>query len=999
MPKRLGYADAVRLLGGESKVVSVLDGLATGAIAAAAVPVPAVLGLLDAKNELVKLGHRLIGGLAERRDGLSRYGRTERLAAAHQVIVVTAYFEALAETDLPFSFGDLELTRDEQARLGREPFVGRAFLQAWPRPWPEISDGMFREWLRAEYVRMSDAVSRFVAGLAVWERTADTDRRAFKAALDGVPARAVVRYEELFRRLAMDFPEVAFWAGEREHRATRTEVRRLGAALGEVGAVLTAISTGRVPDERRAALARAHRAELDRPVAASGDAPVGLRMPTLERAYLPPRFRVAWPISPTRASDEAWWAARPVRDDLDSFLIGYLTRPDAVEAPLLVLGQPGSGKSLLTKVLAARLPAADFLPVRVVLRDVSAVAAVQDQIEHAIRAATGERLEWPALVRSAGDALPVVLLDGFDELVQATGVSQSDYLVKVAEFQRREADQGRPVAVLVTSRISVADRATAPEGMVAARLEPFDEARVTAWLSVWNSTNAGHLAEHGLDPLTPEAVLRHRELAEQPLLLLMLALYDADGNALQHLGAGLRGDELYERLLRSFARREVTRHRPGLPARDVDRLVEQELRRLALVGFAMFNRGAQWVTEADLAADLRAVLGEPARAESDEMRAPLGAAEIVLGRFFFVHRARALRDEHTLETYEFLHATFGEFLVARLTWQVLRDIAAREAASTLSLGAAPVDDDLLHALLSSAVLSARAPIVEFVGGLMARLSPDERARLADLLLRLFRTVHQSRPARRFDGYGPRLRVPLRHAVYSANLLVLAVCAAGTVRASELFASPPGDVIDLWHAEALLWRSQLDPEGWTSLVDTLALRRVFDADGDRDVELSIDDGTFETPPVDPYWTYGMAPGHSDRGALAFTYSGQDPAWQRRKAHFLCGINDDVLQHALEPIAAAFGPAIHTFAAWSPEASWSAIHALLDVWTVPVRQATEAEREAAYERCAHIAAHDFPPWNPEVKRAYATLLLHRLATDYGVSAELARRITAQVAPHAR
>ena len=119
-------------------------------------------------------------------------------------------------------------------------------------------------------------------------------------------------------------------------------------------------------------------------------------------------------------------------DDLQEFLAGFLTSPRAVEAPLLVLGQPGSGKSVLTKVLAARLPAADFLPVRVALRDVPVTADLQDQIEYAIRAETGDRLEWPALARSAGDALPLVMLDGFDELLQATGVSQSDYLTRVA---------------------------------------------------------------------------------------------------------------------------------------------------------------------------------------------------------------------------------------------------------------------------------------------------------------------------------------------------------------------------------------------------------------------------------------------------------------------------------------------------------------------------------------------------------------------------------------
>lgn len=201
-------------------------------------------------------------------------------------------------------------------------------------------------------------------------------------------------------------------------------------------------------------------------------------------------------------------------------------------------------------------------------------------------------------------------------------------------------------------------------------------------------------------------MLAHHVLAEQPLLLLMLALYDADGNALQRVEVDLPQSELYQRLLRSFAHREVIKHRPGLPNRELHRAVDEELRRLSVVAFAMFNRGSQWVAAHDLDADLLALFGPPATAASgSDLRAPLRAAEIVIGRFFFVHRAQASRDDTQLETYEFLHATFGEFLVARLTWQVLLDIAAREAASTMSLGAAPLsgEDPLLVAVLKGSV--------------------------------------------------------------------------------------------------------------------------------------------------------------------------------------------------------------------------------------------------------------------------------------------------------
>ena len=107
--------------------------------------------------------------------------------------------------------------------------------------------------------------------------------------------------------------------------------------------------------------------------------------------------------------------------DLTRFLAGHLTAPVATRAPLLVLGQPGSGKSVLTQMMAARMPPDEFLVVRVVLRDVAADDELQAQIEHAVRTATGESLTWTDLSRSAEGALPVVLLDGFDELLQATG--------------------------------------------------------------------------------------------------------------------------------------------------------------------------------------------------------------------------------------------------------------------------------------------------------------------------------------------------------------------------------------------------------------------------------------------------------------------------------------------------------------------------------------------------------------------------------------------------
>ncbi|MEU4562590.1 hypothetical protein AB0F72_29790 [Actinoplanes sp. NPDC023936] len=698
----------------------------------------------------------------------------------------------------------------------------------------------------------------------------------------------------------------------------------------------------------------------------SGDIPEGLDVPWLEDAYLPHRYRVADVQPSTRVSDESWWDGVPIRDDLPDFLIGHLTNPHAIRAPLLVLGQPGSGKSVLTKVLAARLPAADFLPIRVVLRDTPATEDLQTQIEYGIRQATGERVEWPALSRSAGDAMPVILLDGFDELLQAAGVSQTDYLNRIAMFQRREAEQHRPVAIVVTSRTAVADRARPPAGTVALRLEPFDDQQVTTWLSIWNTVNAGNFAARRITPLSAATALAHRALAEQPLLLLMLALYDADGNALQRRGGDLRAHELYEQLLRSFAVREIAKLRPGLPDRDLTAAVENELRRLSVVAFAMFNRAAQWVTESDLEADLTALpICGPARPAPDTgLRVALSAAELTLGRFFFIHQARAGRDETRLQTYEFLHATFGEFLVARLTVQVLRDMAAKEQASTLSFDGGQAEDDLLRALLSFQPLSIRAPILDFLSEMLVPARPGP---LPDLLIRLFRGVHHTTPGPRFAEYRPQsLGEPARYAAYRANLLLLILTSAGEARASELFGTSAP--VEAWHRLVLLWRSQLSTDGWNTLVLTLLLERLRTGD-DRDVRLTLQ-AEWAPQEIDLKWTFDF---EADNASGYLEYREE---FLRRGAYLQCDPGADVMHHAMAPVFETLPGSVGGFYRVPGEPAESLALLLHRLWVSPSK--------GTYLMYAARAAKKEP--------RFGAMLLERLTVDRQVKPELAVRVLA-------
>jgi hypothetical protein len=982
--------------GRESRTVAALDRLTGGLLlAASAAGAGFALSLFNAKGELARLSAELVQGLGQRLRGLDRFSRTERLAAAHSVVALTAYFEVLAGADLPFDARELELTGSEQVALVQGAPPGSNRLKALaagllradvPMPAPQYPYEATVETMRGFYEHLSDDLSRFVAGLAVYEQLDETNRRRFTETLSGeLPGRAVTRYEELFRQLAAEFPEVAFWANLVDHQATRAEVRRLSGGLEGLERMLADIASGRVADERRSGLSRAYRAALHRPVLTLGEVPEGLCLPTLGEAYVNPEFRVAEAVAAERLAEESWWNEQPVRGDLEGFLAGHLTAPQAVAAPLLLLGQPGSGKSVLTQVLAARLPADEFLVVRVVLREVAADADLQTQIEDAVRSATGENLAWPNLARSTGGALLVVLLDGFDELLQATGVSQTDYLRRVAAFQAREADQGRPVAVVVTSRTAVADRAQPVPGMVALRLEPFGDAHISHWLGIWNDANAAAFVARGLLPLTPQTALAHADLASQPLLLLMLALYDSDANALQRSDAALRKAELYERLLTRFAEREIGKTGASLPAAEFADAVERELLRLSVVAFAMFSRGRQWVSETELDSDLNALLDPvDSQAAPAGLRARLTAAQVVVGRFFFVYEAQAIRDNAQLKTYEFLHATFGEYLTARLITRELGDLvdAAQFAASRSR--PAPADDAFLHALLSFMPLTMRGTVVSFTAEHLQALPESRRDLLSTVLLELFRDSLGPRHDTRYADYAPlALPVPARYAAYSANLVILAVLTSGEVAGAKLFPASSYPVED-WRKLALLWRSQLPREGWDGLIDAVTLDRIWAGD-QRNIILRLGE-TAEQPAwaPDPLWDLNIGPGHEHRARgpdSSSIYEYLDNGRLRNQARFICDAGDDAFVHALQPFARDLGSAVTAFHSYGPEGdrAVSAANALITLWLTSGYGSTPDELAVAYNTCLKILAFGFSPSDTDTRERFRILVLRQLATD--------------------
>ncbi|MGW4947995.1 NACHT domain-containing protein [Actinoplanes sp. NPDC004185] len=992
MPQGLTYAGAVKLLGGSSPLVTVADNLLGGALSLATAGGSEVaLSLFDAKAEAIRLGHLVAGKLTDTVRGLSRYDRSMRLQAAHGVLVVTAYFEALDDCLGTAGMASPGFTRDEQLTLAAATEVagdwpGRLLAAPIPVPSPDRGYdellGDLRQWFGALAVRTVAHLS----GLDVWDSSDVRTQRLVDSLLHTVlPDRAVEHYEQAARRLSAELPEFAIWMRRLEDRASARGLQALEEAL------LRATS-GRDPVQVRAALAAAYRAELNRPIL-GGDAG-DLIMPVLGAAYVDPRFRVQVAGVGSRPAEQDWWQAAP-RGDLAGFLATYVTTPQAADVPMLLLGQPGAGKSSLTRILAARLPAADFLVVRVALRDVRAEAEIQDQVEQALRDTVGETVAWADLARAAGGAMPVILLDGFDELLQATGIHQSDYLQRVAAFQQREAVLGRPVAVLVTTREAVADRARLPAGGLVVRLEPFADEQLERWLEVWNGTNAGRLAAAGRRPLSVAVLRRFPDLAEQPLLLLMLALYDATGNALQSDDETFDIGQLYERLLSEFADREVRRVHAGRPEPAMPELIEAELLRLSVVAFAMFHRLRLWATTEELDADLAGLgLRASRTAGSDGFRAPITAGQEMVGRFFFIQRAQAHQDDRTRQTYEFLHATFGEYLVARLVVQALRDAVARARARTLLLGRGE-EDDLLQSLLGFTPLCARTTVLPFVTALLR--GPDT-AEIREWLVERLRTA-VTRPQYVARAYQPvDKRIDHWMATYSFNLMLLTLACGGSLRASELFRAakdPAGWLRDT----ALQWRAAVPGSMFLDAREPLAVTRGWAADGRRDLILEHAPGA-GVDPVDPFWSHGFGPDwdfrDSDPGSGFSDYFPLGPALTSMQLS--SALSDDTLRHALEPLIDRLPEAVTTFSLHGRDDAESFARMLVRLWVASALGDEPDRLLTAYDRVVFALAG--AAWGPADAPADAPglavrMVLRCLAADadrlpYADVVRLARQI---------
>ncbi len=394
-----------------------------------------------------------------------------------------------------------------------------------------------------------------------------------------------------------------------------------------------------------------------------------INYPRKEDIFIPQSFRAfvyREKIHGRTFLDDEFWKGDYVHkgEDIGGFLLRELARPENRFHPIILLGNPGSGKSLLSNFLAARLvDSKEFVPFYIKLRDVTSESGkIKNHINEGIAAqsaSTNSTLDWTDMAKSFPERQPVVILDGLDELLKASTKVLSGYLEDAKELLKMANFEGLSARILITSRLPTMQSVSIPTGMTIIKLDPFDKKRQNLWVRKWNESQSKEGYQDFRVPVNKSIF----DLAKEPLLLFMLAIYDFESGELQKASFDnqFNQSQLYDRLFQQFTLRQLKKditNYSELPTRAKREKEQLFFRlRLGLIAQLMFLNDSTNINHEQLENGLEAFKLHMGEGQGNRVEP--------FSDFFFIHDSKASAGSNLASyNFEFLHKTFGEFLAA-----------------------------------------------------------------------------------------------------------------------------------------------------------------------------------------------------------------------------------------------------------------------------------------------------------------------------------------------
>jgi hypothetical protein len=449
-------------------------------------------------------------------------------------------------------------------------------------------------------------------------------------------------------------------------------------------------------------------------------------------------------------------------EDVGKFLLRKLIDPNSSRRPIIVLGNPGAGKSMFSKMLAAKLcDTNDYVPFMIRLRDVASSSGnISEHINKGIALSIGlsQEINWIDWAKLFKSRTPVIILDGFDELMQSSDVELNGYIVAIKDLQDTASNHNISLKLILTSRITVMQDVTIPDGTTIVKLNSFDDSRKNLWIDTWNSFQTK--SDYKFILPQNEKIL---DLAQEPLLLFMLAVYDFPSAELQKmaLDKSFNQSKLYDSLLSDFGLRQLNKEHFYENASQEVKSIEEELFRLRLgmIALLMFLNDTTSKEIQRLEEELKVCKLDGSKIKSVD----------VLTGFFFVHQNKSTTENEVENyNYEFLHKSFGEFLTADF---LLRIALKQKERATKDL-------ELFNFCYGYNWLNKQPEILRFLfehAPHVFDFSRHEQARMIediqDSLVGIFDQTVNSFPISRFTIVDPKSKVE-HLAIYSQNVILL-----------------------------------------------------------------------------------------------------------------------------------------------------------------------------------------------------------------------------------
>lgn len=667
-------------------------------------------------------------------EGSDFTSRSQNAQIAQVLIVFAAYFDTIAMY-LPDANRSFALTPKERCRLTNasiDEYVtylksessqaqdsSGAEIANYVLPLPNPIEGLdsYLRGLEHFYEILNDHFLDFVEKLSYLESIPGHKKDYFTACMNQIPKIALQNYKTQYYELSAICPDFFVWTNQQEHEVIK---RSIDVGFNNVSARFKNIAETISESNAQRALSflrKNYVTLIQQPVVNTSDMPLGKQeivFPTKENCFIPQAFQTLIYQDSIELENTTRWIPR---HEIGVFIADTLRSPELGTKPMLILGGPGAGKTMLCHMLAAKILYNEYHVIVLHLRNLVAEQEIHEQISHEIRHCLhGMSCSWSDIASSKLSKPILLIFDGYDELLQASGKAHSNYLERVFDFQRRtESIYGITVRTIVTSRIVLINKAHIPAGSPVILLNEFNTERINTWCRIWNTHNQSYFSFAHLEPFSLDSSSNAWELAKQPLLLLMLAIYDSNENSLR-IHQDMSAPQLYNCLIRDFIEREQKKD-PSFDQREPQertKIIDREMERVCIAALGMHNRNELYIRSSQLQDDLNHL----SAIHSDQ---DLQDSDHVLGSFFFIHRSDATESvEHKQihsSAYEFLHNTFGEFLTAhyiilQLTSVIKAYISADEQSRLSTTNTA--FSKQWYACLSYTPLCHRPVVVEMI---------------------------------------------------------------------------------------------------------------------------------------------------------------------------------------------------------------------------------------------------------------------------------------------